>query len=854
MKSFNIESIVGLSEKDVALNQKQEGYNELPTTKKRSVFAIAGKILTEPMFLLLIVGGVLYFILGDIHESLILLFFVFFIMGITLYQENKTERALEALHNLSSPRALVIRDGKEKRIAGRDVVREDIIVVHEGDYVPADASILFSNNLLIDESLLTGESVPVSKSASEDFNMAHKPGGDNSSNIYASTLVVQGYGVAKVYGISINTEIGKIGKALQNIGQEQTPLQKMTGKLVKSFALVGLSVCVFISIYYGMTRGSYLNGILAGITLAMAIIPEEIPVILTTFLALGAWRISKKNVLTRRVPAVESLGSATVLCVDKTGTLTMNEMQVQAIFAQDKYLSCGNLPPSLLDENYYSLMQFSALASQRDPFDPMEKAIKNFSEKYLPEKKQIPKSWQLVHQYPLSREILAISHVWQAETDKDYLIAAKGAPEAIIDLCHLDKNRSEKVLTQVKKMAQDGLRVLGVAKATIFAADLPKNQHEYDFEFIGLIGLADPIRPTVKDSVKKCYSAGIKVVMITGDYPETALNIAKQIDLKNAGKIITGCDLQRMSDIELQQQIAEVSVFARIAPEQKLRIVNAFRENGEIVAMTGDGVNDAPALKAAHIGVAMGKRGTDVAREAADLVLLDDDFSSIVQAINLGRRVFDNIKKAIVYTLAVHVPIIGMSLLPVIFKWPLVLLPVHIAFLQLIIDPVCSIVFEAEEAEANTMNRPPRNPNETLFNWQTLKTSLIQGGISLLITVVVFLFATYLGFDENKIRTLTFTTLLLTNLGLIFSNRSWTKNIFQNFKTHNPALWWIVGLTVFFLGIVLYVPFLQKLFSFSVLSPMNLFACLIAGIIGIVCFELAIFFIKPSFPASGSNS
>lgn len=843
-KTINIETLIGLSERDVAIKLKQEGYNELPVTKRRGVFAIIRKIFTEPMFLLLIVGGVLYFILGNINEALILLSFVFFIMGITFYQENKTERALESLRNLSSPRALVIRDGKEKRIAGREVVRDDVIIVREGDYVPADAVLLSVSNLLVDESLLTGESVPVRKIATDVFKGDVHPGGDDLPHIYASTLVVQGYGIAKVYGIASNTEIGKIGKALQNVGQEQTPLQKTTEKLVKSFAIAGLSVCAFISIYYGITRGSYINGVLAGITLAMAIIPEEFPVILTTFLALGAWRISKKQVLTRRVPAVEALGSATVLCVDKTGTLTLNEMQVQAVCAQEQYLSCTDLN-SPLEENYHSLLQLSVLAGQKDPFDPMEKAIKRFSEKYLPVKKQIPRNWQLIHEYPLSKELLAISHVWQTETENSYLIAAKGAPEAIIDLCHLEKNNSESILKQVKKMARDGLRVLGVAKAKFLVTDLPKHQHDYDFEFVGLIGLADPIRLTVAESVKKCYSAGIKITMITGDYPETARNIAKQIGLQDTDKIITGFELRHMSDPELQKRIKETSIFARIVPEQKLRIVNAFRENGEIVAMTGDGVNDAPALKAAHIGIAMGKRGTDVAREASDLVLMDDDFSSIVQAISLGRRIFDNIKKAITYTLAVHVPIIGMSLLPVLLKWPLVLMPVHIVFLELIIDPACSIVFEAEAAEASSMLRPPRSPNESLFNWQILKVSLLQGGISLLIAFIVFLIATYTGFDANKIRTLTFTTLLLTNLGLIFSNRSWTNNIFQTFKIHNPALWWVVSLALFFLLMVIYIPFLRNLFSFAILSPISLFICLIAGIIGIICFELIIFFVRP---------
>ncbi len=820
-----VETITGLTNKEAAKKLKQEGYNELPAMRKRGILKIALSILAEPMFILLIAGGFLYFILGDAGEALILVSFVFVIMGITFYQEHKTERALEALRNLSSPRALVIRDGKEKRIAGREVVSGDIVVLHEGDYVPADAKLIYASNLSVDESLLTGESVPVSKMP------------ESENKIYASTLVVHGYGVAEVYGTGINTEIGKIGKALRTIGSEKTLLQKTTLQLVRNFAAIGLSICVLVAIIYGYSRADWLNGILAGITLAMSILPEEFPVILTTFLALGAWRISRKHVLTRRVPAVEALGSATVLCVDKTGTLTINKMQVSKIFANGATLDLKKTSKAL-PENFHELVEYSILASQRDPFDPMEKAIKKLGDEYLNGTVHLHKDWHLIREYPLSKNLFALSHVWQSSDKKEFEIAAKGAPEAIFDLCHMRKKQVDELFKQVRDMASAGLRVLGVAKAKFKQKRLPAEQHDFKFEFVGLIGLADPIRDTVPAAIKKCYEAGVRIIMITGDYSETALNIARQIGLNGTKEIITGPELQQMSNIELKRRIKSTNIFARIVPEQKLRIVDALKASGEVVAMTGDGVNDAPALKSANIGIAMGEHGTDVARESADLVLLDDDFSSIVQAFSLGRRIFDNIRKAMTYALAVHIPIIGLSLLPVLFRWSLILLPMHIVFLELIIDPACSLIFEAERAEETIMQRPPRPIGEQIFNRRVLKFSLVQGVIVLGMVLIAFGLGHYFGYTGTRIRALTFTALVLGNLGLIFTNRSWSKNVIRNLVEPNPALWWIISGALAFLALVLYVPLLRGLFHFSALSLIDIGICLIIGICSVICFEI----------------
>jgi Ca2+-transporting ATPase len=840
---LDITKIPGISEERATYFLKEQGYNELPSTKKRSIFTILFEVVREPMFLLLIASGTIYLFLGSLDEALMLLGFVFVIIGITFYQERKTERTLEALRDLSSPRALVIREGKKKRIPGREVVEDDILILEEGDRVPADAVVLSCSHLLINESLLTGESVPVRKIPCGGVMDMHPPGGDGKPSVYSGTLIVQGQGIAQVQSTGMNTEMGKIGKRLESLEEEDTSLQKETRKLVRNFALAGVFLCAVVIIVYGLTRLDWLNGFLAGITLAMAILPEEIPVVLTIFLALGAWRISKKKVLTRRSHAIQALGSASVLCVDKTGTLTLNQMSVNQIFANGKFYDFSSQKNNCLPENYHQLAEFSILASQRDPFDPMEKALKNLGEDTLSNTEHLHYDWTIVREYPLSQELLAMSHVWKSPDGEDYIIASKGAPEAIADLCHLDEKETEEVLNNIKHMADEGLRIIGVAKASFKQVGLPVKQHDFTFEFLGLIGFIDPVRPGVKDAVEECYTAGLRVVMITGDYPGTAQKIAQSIGLTPREKIITGSKLDNMGDAELQESIKDVNIFARVVPEQKLRLVNALKANDEIVVMTGDGVNDAPALKSAHIGISMGDRGTDVAREASSLVLLNDDFSSIVDAVKMGRRIFDNLKKAVAYIFAVHIPIIGMSLIPVFFNLPLVLLPVQIVFLELIIDPSCSIVFEAEPAEKNVMKRPPRSINEPLFDRKIISLSILQGISVLVIVLFIYSLSLYQGKGDMEARALSFTTLIIANIGLILTNRSWSMTILETLKTPNRALWWVIGGAFLFLGLVLYTEPLRNLFGFSVLHPDDLLICLVAGGLSILWFE-ALKFVK----------
>lgn len=832
---FDPSKAKGLSDGEAALRLRREGYNELPSSKPRSILAIALEVVKEPMFLLLVAGGLIYFVLGDLQEALMLLGFVLLVMGITFYQERKTERALEALRDLSSPRAQVVRDGVHKRIAGREVVPGDLIVLSEGDRVPADAELLWCSNLSADESLLTGESVSVRKACSDGSAKATRPGGDDLPFVYSASLVVQGQGVAVVRATGLRTELGKIGRTLQKIGPEETALQKETFELVQKLALLGLGLCTLVVVAYGLTRNDWLEGLLAGITMAMAVLPEEFPVVLTIFLALGAWRISQKNVLTRRVPAVETLGATTVLCVDKTGTLTQNRMTVKKIFAQGESFELDDAGDRM-PEAVHEVVEFSILASQIDPFDSMEKAFRKLGEDRLAKTEHMHSDWKLVEEYPLSGKLLAMSRVWRSPSGKDYVIAAKGAPEAIADLCHMDQSARRQLSENIKTLARDGLRVLGVAGAS-FCGELPAVQHDFEFRFLGLIGLADPVRPGVADAVQECYQAGIRVVMITGDYPDTAQAIARQVGLESADRVLTGPEMERLSDRELEERIKEVNIFSRVVPEQKLRLVQMLKTSGEVVAMTGDGVNDAPALKAADIGIAMGGRGTDVAREAASLVLLDDAFSSIVAAVRQGRRIFDNIKKAMAYILAIHVPIAGMSLIPVLLQWPLVLMPVHVVFLELIIDPACSVVFEAEPEEANVMRRPPRDPKVPLLGRRTVALSLLQGFMVLAIVLAVYAFSLYRDQGASEARALTFTTLIVANLGLILTNRSWSRTILETLNTPNAALWWVVGGALVFLGLVLYLPFLRDLFGFAFLHFIDIAVCFMAGIMSILWFE-----------------
>ncbi len=834
-------SLLGLSEAEAQARLKAEGFNELPGSNRRTPLRIILEVMREPMLALLVGGGVIYLALGDLKEALILLTFATLSVVITVVQETRTERVLEALRDLTSPRALVIRGGMRKRIADRDVVRGDLVVLAEGDRVPADAVLVQSHDLQIDESLLTGESVPVRKIAGGGgASRDRRPGGDDLPYVFSGSMIVRGAGIGEVVAVGALSEIGKIGQSLSTLETEPPRLQAQTRRLVRVFALFGGAVSVLAVLLYGLLRRGWLDAVLSGIALGMSMLPEEFPVVLTVFMAMGAWRISRARVLTRRAAAIETLGSATVLCTDKTGTLTLNKMSVAELrLTNGEILRPREARDAAMPESFHDLVEFGILASARDPFDPMEKAFHELGREQLNKTEHLHgPEWKLVQAYGLRPDLLAMSHVWQtADGGEQFVVATKGAPETIADLCHLDAADRAALAQLSNAMAAKGLRVLGVARAAFTGRAWPDSQHDFIFEFLGLVGLADPLRPSVPGAVAECRSAGIKIIMITGDYPATARAIAGQAGFA-AEDLVTGDELERLSDRQLALRIRTATVFARIMPEQKLRIVNALKANGEIVAMTGDGVNDAPSLKAAHIGIAMGGRGTDVAREASSIVLLDDDFGSIVKAIRLGRRIYDNLRKAMGFIFAVHVPIAGLALLPLLFGLPILFWPTHIAFLEMVIDPVCSLVFEAETEEDDVMRRPPRSPDVPLFSGPLIRWGLLQGAVAFTIVAVIFVVAFRQGMPEISVRALAFFSLIMAFVGLIFVNRSFGTSVVTALRRPNRTLAVVLFAIAMMLSLTLLWPFASSLFRFGPLHWHDLALAVGAGAAVLVFLEL----------------
>jgi P-type Ca2+ transporter type 2C len=833
----------GLTEAAAKTRLSIEGPNELPQANRRTAFRIILEVLREPMLALLIGGGGVYLALGDVKEAAILLVFACFSVLITVVQEARTERVLDALRDLTSPRALVIRGSERKRIAGREVVRGDLIIVAEGDRVPADARLLSAQDLQADESLLTGEPVPVRKKAAEDpYVVTARPGGDDLPFVYSGSLIVRGAGTAEVVATGLRSEIGKIGKSLGEVETAVPHLQTQTRKLVGIFALVGAAVSVLVVVLYGTLRGSWLEAVLAGIAVGMSMLPEEFPVVLAVFMAMGAWRISQARVLTRRASAIEALGSATVLCTDKTGTLTENRMTIAELRLPDGLASSIDGLKGALPSSFKNLVVAGALASAPEPFDPMEKAfhsLANNSAVVMPG--QATTTGPLVKAYALRPDFLAMSHVWRSANDHGaFQVAAKGAPEAIANLCRLDADARAGLTRSVDQMAAAGLRVLGVARAAFDEKALPEKQQDFDFSFMGLVGLSDPLRASVPAAIRECKTAGIRVVMITGDYPATAQTVAEAAGLSGED-VVTGEQLAGLSEADLASHVRTATVFARIMPEQKLRIVEALKANGEVVAMTGDGVNDAPSLKAANIGVAMGGRGTDVA-----IVLLDDDFGSIVTTVRLGRRIYDNLRKAMSFIFAVHVPIAGLALLPLLLGLPILLGPMHIAFLEMVIDPVCSLVFEAESEEDDVMSRPPRDPAEPLFSRDMIVWSLFQGVLAFGLVATIFVVALNRGMPVDEVRALTFVALVISIVALILVNRSASASLLKAIRRPNRALMIVIPVVALMLAATLLIPFVSALFRFGPLHADDLLLTLGAGVVVLVVLEL----IKPLWRAA----
>ncbi len=858
----------GLSDQAAAERLAAEGPNELPQTRRRGWLRIAGEIAREPMVQLLLAAGLVYLALGDRAEAAMLLAFVLITVSITLVQERRTERVLEALRDLSSPRALVLRGGRRLRVAGRELVRGDVILLAEGDRVPADALLLEANDLQADESLLTGEAVPVRKRAGREAEPACAPGGDDLPWVYSGAMIVRGRGLAQVSATGAHTELGRIGRALAELPEQPTPLSLQIRRLVRVFSVLGLLLSAVVVLAWGLTRGDWLGGVLAGISLAMAMLPQEFVMILTVFMAMGAHRLSGQRVLTRRAAAIGALGAATLLCTDKTGTLTHNRMRIMALvgWGEGRALSWrdtqtqaqGGPPPPAdasspeLPEALRPLLGQGILACEAEAFDPMENAFHALGERFA----RADAPWRvpdavLVHEYPLTPAVPAMTHVWQRPGEAQCQVAIKGAPEAVLGLCGLGPDERAAVLAQADALAAQGMRVLGVAAArAVSGAPWPADPAGFAPAFLGLVALADPLRDAVPAAVWECRAAGIDVAMITGDYPVTARAIADQAGIATAAGVLTGAQLDTLDEAQLHERLARVRVFARVSPQHKLRLIQAFRARGEVVAMTGDGVNDAPSLRAAQIGIAMGGRGTDVAREAAAIVLLDDQFDAIVRAVRLGRRIGDNLRKAMAYVLSVHVPTAGLSLLPLLFGLPVMLAPVHIAFLELVIDPVCSIVFEAEPAERDAMRRPPRDPAAPLFGLADMSAAFAQGAVVLAAVAGLAAWLLHTGLPEAQARGTGFLALVLANLGLIVFNRSFGRSPLAALARRNPALWWVTAAVGALLALVYGWPPLRELFRFAPITAQQVGMALAVavGVTGLLFMARALGGLSPRNP------
>lgn len=813
----------GLSPDEVLRSRKQHGRNVFSDHQLPFFVRLIVEVVTEPMFILLLFACGIYLLLGEWTEGMIMIFALALVSGISVYQSIRSDRATKSLHTLSQTKAKVLRNGQQSRINQDELVLRDLIIVEEGDIIPADATLVMSHDLSVNESILTGESFPVLKSNIEE------------QRIMMGTQVVSGYGLAQVTAIGDETGVGKLGISMQEIAKSKTQLQLQIDRFVRNMALFGLLAFILVWLVNYLHSGEIYQSLLQGLTLAMSALPEEIPVAFTTFMALGAWRLIQKKVLTKQPQTVESLGAASVICLDKTGTITENKMSVEKVFDYpsgrlmdfERCEASGCLP----------VLQDAMLASEVMPFDPMEMAIHLAYEKMAIN--DIRPSLRMYHEYPLSGRPPMMTHIYKVN-GQNTLIACKGGWEKIVEICHLPEEPRKKLEKIIDRLAGEGMRILGTAHVVNPPENnFPENQEDFSWEFSGLVALSDPPKKNIPGVFEEFRRAGIKIKMITGDFPETATAIARQSGLENETRIYTGHQIMKLPDEEIKKIALSTSIFARMFPEAKLKVIRALREVGEVVAMTGDGVNDGPALKAAEIGIAMGKRGTEIARQAADIILVDDDLKHMVEAIEAGRKIYYNLKKAIRYIISIHIPIIMVVTLPLIFGWqyPNIFTPIHVIFLELIMGPTCSIIYENEPVESHIMQQGPRKPTETLFSWKELSMSMLQGLIITVAVLIIYQWSTQMGQSENMVRTLTFTTLIFSNIFLTLTNRSFDKTIIHTIRYKNNLIPIILMLTLgIWLGSV-YISWLRNLFQFEAISISWIAYCILISMVAVFWIE-----------------
>lgn len=823
MPQHILEHFAGLTERELAASRKQYGYNQMDFSHKSSWLQMLLAILKEPMLILLIVIAFIYVLVGNHSEAIFMFAALIIILAISFYQDNRSKKALEELEKMSEPMSKVIRNSTIIKIPTHEIAVGDLCIIEEGKMINADGKIVESNDFSVNEAALTGESFSVFKSTETEDN-----------KVYSGTIVVSGLAVFEVEQIGKETRIGKIGSSILDIKEESSPLQLQIRRFVKAMAVGGFIIFLMVCVYSYFQTQQFLQSLLNGLTLAMSVLPEEIPVAFTTFMALGAWKLMRQGVIIKRSSIVETLGSTTVICTDKTGTITENSMHLKYLYnyPTDTVYNEHEFQNGKMDE----LICYAMWSSEPVPFDPMEKTLHNTYQET--QRDDDRKYYRLFHEYPLEGKPPMMTHVFENDNE-NRIIAAKGAPEAILRVSRLTGEDKEKITKQVITFGEQGYRVLGVAKTTFEGNDFPKKQQDFEFEFLGLLVFYDPPKKGIEDVFRKVYDAGIKVKIITGDNADTTKGIAAQAGIINNAPPVNGSEVMNISETDLEQLSEKTVLFARMFPEAKLAVVNALKRKGEVVVMLGDGVNDGPALKAAHIGVAMGNKGTEIAKAAAALVITNDDLDKLIAGIAAGRRIYVNIKKAVQYIISIHIPIILTVSLPLFLSWlyPQIFTPVHVIFLELVMGPTCSVVYENEPMEKNTMLQKPRKMTDTFLNWRELAISIVQG---LLITAGVlfaYQWSVQNGGTEKEVRAMVFTTLIFANVFLSFVNRSFYFSILKTFRYRNNLLTGITILVLALLFAALYIPALAGFFHLTALDSKEILISLSIAAVSVLWFE-----------------
>jgi len=818
-------AIQGLSTEQVIQSRKKNGSNSLEHQDKNHFITSLIEMVKEPMFLLLLLATSIYFITGEYSNGIFMLAAILLVSTISLYQESKSRNAIEELKKLSQPKSKVIRNGEIIEIPSEEIVLGDLIQTEEGTFVPADGIIIQSNDFSVNESILTGESLSVFKNEKSENNQ-----------VFQGTIAASGLAICEVTAIGNQTQLGKIGKSIESIVEEKTPLQLQIGNFVKKLSLIGL---LFFGIVWAINfynSGLFLDSLLKALTLAMSIIPEEIPVAFTTFMALGSWRLMKMGIIVKHTKTVETLGSATVICTDKTGTITENKMSLAQLFTLSNNKINANFNEKL-NEQELELLSISMWASEPIPFDGMEIALHEaYSKLKITDERP---NFKLVHEYPLSGKPPMMTHIFENQK-ATRIIAVKGAPEAIIASCKLSKEEIQKINTAIESMSKEGFRVLGVGVSEFSGKEFPKTQQEFLFDFKGLVAFYDPPKENIKTVLDTFYNAGIQVKIVTGDNAATTSTIAKQIGFRNPENTLNGGELMTMDEATLKEKVMQTTIFTRMFPEAKLKIIEALKANNQIVAMTGDGVNDGPALKSAHIGIAMGKKGTEIAKQAANLILIDDDLSKMTDAIAMGRKIYINLKKAIQYIISIHIPIVLIVFIPLVLGWiyPNIFSPVHIIFLEIIMGPTCSIIYENEPMESNLMLQKPRPLTNTFFNLKEITISIIQGLIITLGLLLIYQYCVQENCSESVTRTVVFLTLIASNIFLTLANRSFYYSIFTTIRYKNNLVLIIIGATILLTGLLLLVPVFSKFFMFESITTAQIGLSILVGFVSVFWIEI----------------